>query len=754
MSPSVAAHRARAVHSPRRAVARHIPAHHAAARRALCRRAVVRRLFGPLVALLFAAAGLPAGLAAQNGSFTLAQVKSAPFPTELTAAPTGARVAWVFDEQGVRNVYVAEAPDWQARKLTPYTDDDGQEITSVRFSHDGATIVYVRGGDHGSNWQVDGGRAPDPAASVGQPKIQIFAVPFAGGQPTLLSDGDDPAIAPSGTVAFVKNNGIWTVPLDASAAAAPLFMEQGRNGNPTWSPDGSKLAFTSYRGDHSFIGVFSDSASPIEYLDVSTERDMMPVWSPDGMKIAFVRRPGAGGPPDPWLEQTPDPWQIRVADVATGQGRQVWASPVTVRASYPRTEGQANLHWAAGDRLVFLDDMDGWPHLYSVPVAGGQATLLTPHDGMAEYISMSPHGKHMYFAGNMGSGKDDIERRHVMRTRTDRADLQDLTPGEQMGWTPFVTGDGDWIAYIAAGPRKPPIPAVLKVSGGKAIAVGADRIPADFPEKDLVVPRAVTFQAEDGLTIHADLFERPGGAAHKPAVIFIHGGPPRQMLLGWHYSYYYSNAYAVNQYLASRGYVVLAVNYRLGIGYGHDFHHPDDAGVRGASEYRDIKASGLYLRSLKQVDPERIGLWGGSYGGYLTALGLGRDSEIFATGVDLHGVHDFTSDGGRRLGFGEWRYEVSAAELQHRADIAWKSSPVAWVDTWRSPVLLIQGDDDRNVSFSQTVDLAQRLKKQGVPFEEIVIPDEIHDFLRHASWMKADSATAAWFDAYFHMGGR
>jgi dipeptidyl aminopeptidase/acylaminoacyl peptidase len=191
------------------------------------------------------------------------------------------------------------------------------------------------------------------------------------------------------------------------------------------------------------------------------------------------------------------------------------------------------------------------------------------------------------------------------------------------------------------------------------------------------------------------------------------------------------------------------VNYRLGIGYGHDFHHPDDAGVRGASEYRDIEAAGRYLADLPQVDPARIGLWGGSYGGYLTALGLGRNSDLFATGVDLHGVHDFTVNGGRRFGRGEWRYELGEEELQRRAEVAWKSSPVAWVGTWRSPVLLIQGDDDRNVDFHQTVDLAQRLRAQGVPFEEIVIPDEIHDFLRHASWIEADSATATWFDRQF-----
>ena len=124
--------------------------------------------------------------------------------------------------------------------------------------------------------------------------------------------------------------------------------------------------------------------------------------------------------------------------------------------------------------------------------------------------------------------------------------------------------------------------------------------------------------------------------------MYIHGGPPRQMLLGWHYSDYYSNAYASNQYLANLGFVVLSVNYRLGIGYGFDFHQPPNAGTNGASEYLDIKAGGEWLAKQPHVDATRIGTYGGSYGGYLVALALGKDSKLFAAGVDIHGVHDRT----------------------------------------------------------------------------------------------------------------
>src|SRR5262249_59228799 len=115
----------------------------------------------------------------------------------------------------------------------------------------------------------------------------------------------------------------------------------------------------------------------------------------------------------------------------------------------------------------------------------------------------------------------------------------------------------------------------------------------------------------------------------------------RQMLPGWHYNYSYRNSYAFNQYLTSRGYVVLSVNYRSGIGYGTEFREALDYGAVGASEYRDVEGAGLYLRGRSDVLPGSIALWGGSYGGYLTALRLARASNLFAAGVGFHGVHDW-----------------------------------------------------------------------------------------------------------------
>jgi dipeptidyl aminopeptidase/acylaminoacyl peptidase len=250
------------------------------------------------------------------------------------------------------------------------------------------------------------------------------------------------------------------------------------------------------------------------------------------------------------------------------------------------------------------------------------------------------------------------------------------------------------------------------------------------------------------MRIHGQLFLprdlKPG--ERRPALLFFHGGSRRQMLLGWHYMYYYHNAYAQNQYLASKGYLVLSVNYRSGIGYGMEFREALNYGAHGASEYNDVVGAGLYLRSRPDVDPDRIGLWGGSYGGYLTALGLARSSDLFKAGVDFHGVHDWN------VVIRNFAPGYDAQAREDVARLAFQSSPMASISTWRSPVLLIHGDDDRNVPFSETVDVVEALRGQGVTFEELIFPDEVHDFLLHRDWVRAYAASADFLDRKLKSG--
>jgi len=281
---------------------------------------------------------------------------------------------------------------------------------------------------------------------------------------------------------------------------------------------------------------------------------------------------------------------------------------------------------------------------------------------------------------------------------------------------------------------------MIKVNGNAPKDLAA--LPTDFPSKSLVEPQPVILDGADGMKIHAQLFlpanMKPG--ERRPAAIFFHGGSRRQMLLGFNYSIYYHNAYALSQYLVSRGYIAMAVNYRSGIGYGMEFREALNYGATGASEFQDVLGAGLYLRTRPDVDGKRIGVWGGSYGGYLTAMGLSRASDLFAAGVDIHGVHDWNV---ARRTFIPSHDPASDPEA---ARLAFESSPMASVKTWRSPVLLIHGDDDRNVAFNETVTLVEALRKQKVEFEQLVFPDEVHSFLRYENWLNAYRAAAEFFD--------
>ena len=251
-----------------------------------------------------------------------------------------------------------------------------------------------------------------------------------------------------------------------------------------WSPDGSRLAFVSNRGDHAFIGIYADEQTPVTWLAASTSRDGLPRWSPDGRRIAFVRRPGVGGPPEPVLTPRHVPWSLWVGEVASGTAHQVWKAPETLRGSLPGTDGGVNLHWAARDRLVFVSYHGGWPQLYSLPASGGEPLLLTPAPAMVEHVRLSPDGTHAIYAANTGPSPDDIDRRHVLRVPVDRAAPELLSTGTGLEWSPVLTGDQAHIALISATAQRPPLPAIRPAGGGAPRLLAEDRVPDRSPRRD------------------------------------------------------------------------------------------------------------------------------------------------------------------------------------------------------------------------------------------------------------------------------
>ncbi|HLK31838.1 MAG TPA: prolyl oligopeptidase family serine peptidase, partial [Terriglobales bacterium] len=434
------------------------------------------------------------------------------------------------------------------------------------------------------------------------------------------------------------------------------------------------------------------------------------------------------------------PWSISVVNSeGPGHPREIWHSGNRPDDSVPPEYFEDLAFHFVGDRILFSSEQDGRNHLYSISAAGGEPKLLTAGAFDVEDVTIAPDHSTVLFTSN----QNDVDRRHIWRVPLDGSSAQRaVTRGETIEWSPVETPDGTLVC-LGSSATTPAMP--YRVTSGGREMIASQALPADFPSGQLVAPRQVIFKSGDGLKIHGQLFVPRGRSTPGPALLWTHGGPIRQMLLGFHYMNYYHDSYALNEYLASRGYVVLSINYRLGIMYGRAFREAANAAWRGASEYQDVVAAGKYLESLPIVDRHRIGLWGGSYGGFLTAMGLARNSDIFSAGVDFHGVHDWSAFLER------WEYWEGgtlngAPDLEAARKLAFDSSPVASISTWKSPVLLIQGDDDRNVPFNQTVDLAQRLRQQHVSVQFLVFPDEIHDFLRWSNWLRAYQATSDFFD--------
>ena len=668
-------------------------------------------------------------------TFTLEQVLSAPFPTSLTASPKGA-VAWVLDEKGARNVWVATAPQYRGRRLTSYSADDGQEIAQLTWSPDGESLIFVRGGD------FEMGRDnPNPAGLVEGVEQAIWMIPLAGGAARKIAEGSQPAVSPqSDRLVFIRKNELWSVGLKEGDKPSQLIQTKGLAGEVRWSPDGTRIAYVLGRSDHNLVGIYDFRSKSTRFLDPSVDRDTNPIWSPDSREIVFIRIPASTRAFSFGPVRSGEPWSLRIADTQSGVGRELWCAAEGPGSVFSRLDADSQILWAAGNRIVFPWEKTGYRHLYSISTHGdAPAALNASGEFEVEHVSLAADKKTVLFSSN----QNDVDRRHIWRVSALGDQITQLTPDTGIEWSPLETSNGQ-VVILRADAQNPARPALLE--GNTLRDLAPDSIPASFPAASLVAPKAVVFSAADGLQIHAQIFMPPNaksGQTH-PAMIFFHGGSRRQMLLGFHYMDYYHNSYAMNQYLASLGYVVLAVNYRSGIGYGLDFREALNYGATGASEFNDVIGAGLFLRSRPDVDPKRIGLWGGSYGGYLTALGLARASGLFAVGVDFHGVHDWNNV------IRNFVPAYDPGKDADRARIAFESSPISSVATWRSPVLLIHGDDDRNVPFHESVLLVEALRKHHVPFEQLVFPDEIHGFLTHKRWLEAYTATADFLAKYLN----
>jgi dipeptidyl aminopeptidase/acylaminoacyl peptidase len=676
------------------------------------------------IGVIVACTAAPA-FAARPAAFTIEEVMQAPYPSSMIASSKGNSVAWVFDTQGCRNVWLSQGG--HARAITAYTLDDGFDIGDLAVAPDAANVAFVRGQSIEDDTPANVTNSPDGAA----PK-EVFLVAASGGTPRKLGVGHSPSFSPDGTrLVFIDKGRILSTAIAEGSAVAPIIVDQGRIASLTFSPDGKRLAFVSGRKQHSLIGVYDFAAKSLTWLSPSLDQDTSPAFSKDGSQVAFIRVPSEKG-----LvfisHRAGEPWSIWVADAVNGAGRRAWVSDPGVGSVFHSTLSPGNLLWNSRDELVFPWEKTGWLQLYAIPARGGAVRSVTKGPFEVVHMVASPDGRRLVYSSN-----EDVDRMHVWSVDFQGGQPAPVAKDRAIEDYPQISGDGTIFA-LQSDATKPLQPVVLASGGNWQQLVPAAS--AAFPSAKLVTPEAITFTAKDGQLSHAQLFlPREAGSKPHPAVMFFHGGPRRQMLVGFNPMGAYNWMYALNQRLAAEGYIVISVNYRGGIGYGLDYREAQNFGPDGSSELNDLLGAVTYLQNRKDVDPHKIGIWGGSYGGLMTALGLARASKDIAVGVDYAGVYNWASML-QSIGI-----PLDPGEASKRG---FDSSPVATIDQWHSPVLVVQADDDRNVPLQQSVELIQDLRQHHIDHEEIVFPNEIHDLTRYSSWITLFKATDAYLNRY------
>jgi dipeptidyl aminopeptidase/acylaminoacyl peptidase len=658
--------------------------------------------------------------------FTIEEVMQAPYPSSLVASAAGNSVAWVFDTKGCRNVWVAQGA--RARQVTSYTLDDGFDIGDLALSRDASLAAYVRG----QSLEDDLPANVNSSAEGASPR-EVWVISTAGGAPRKAGAGHSPSFSPDGTrLVFIDKSRILSIAPDAASAASSLIVDSGRIASAIFSPDGKKLAFVSARKEHSIVGVYDFSTKLITWLSPSLDQDTSPIFSLNGSEVAFIRVPSEKNP-EFVSHRAGQPWSIWIADAASGTGKRVWAADSGVGSVFAPTLSPKNLLWNSNDELVFPWEKTGWLQLYAVPARGGAVRSITSGAFEVVHMALSADRQRIVYSSN-----EDLDRMHVWTADFKRGPTA-VSTSHAIEDYPQISGDGTIFA-LQSDATKPLQPVILAAGRWQALTPEGS---AAFPSSKLAVPEPVSFAAKDGQLVHAQLFlPRDSGTAKRhPAIMFFHGGPRRQMLLGFNPMGAYNWMYALNQHFAAEGFVVISVNYRGGIGYGLDYREAKNFGPDGGSELNDLLGTVTYLQGRKDVDAHRVGIWGASYGGLMTALGLARASQDIAAGVDYAGVYNWDTF------LDSVGVPVEPGDATRRG---FESSPIATIDQWRSPVLVVQADDDRNVPLQQSLELIEDLRLHHIDHEEIMMPNEIHDLARYSSWIALFKATDAYLNRHLN----
>ena len=456
----------------------------------------------------------------QGAQANLETYLSNAFPTGLVASASQDKVAWVRNSKGVRNIWIAVAPDFKGGKVTDYKVDDGRDISNLQFLTDEDKLVYVHGNSPNRK-----GEFPNPAILPDGNFREIKLLDLSTAVSTKLADGFAPVVSPvKNEMVYLSKGQIWYQDVSQESDPSQLITIRGNASQLSWSHDGTKLAFVSGRGDHSFVGVYDFSARAIRYLDPSVDQDNSPVWSPDGNSIAFVRTSNERNRLIFEPHRSGLPWSIVVADVNTGKGNELWKADEGAGSVFRQISAQSQIFWGKGNFIVFPWEKYGWTNLFSISADSKKLTRLTNGEFEIQYVSISPDGSEIYYSSN----QNDIDRQHIWKSSVAGGAATQLTTGQGVEWNPVALKNGQ-VGCLSSRYDHPAFAAIWQNSKSRTLV--EEPIPSNYPVKQLTQPEQVIFNSADGIKIHGQLFKPKNYDSKRkyPAVLFFHGGSRRQI---------------------------------------------------------------------------------------------------------------------------------------------------------------------------------------------------------------------------------
>lgn len=667
-----------------------------------------------------------------RGSITIERIAAIKYPTAPAWSPDGRRVAFLWDAAGKQDLFIV-TPGERPVALTDFAVDPHLLTADISgFAWVSDTEILL--GKDGQLW----------SASV--------ATRQASRVPGTLGDAGAFTVSPDRTLlAFLRRGQIWSASVTARTERQLTYLPSDLSPSvPVFSPDGRWLAFTASRGglepeDLPWNGPLVRSMTTV------TRERRVGVVAVQGGDIAWLPTQGAvsglqfaGDGAVVYQEVSPDGKTREIKTFRSGQPPRVLWRDHDEKWWSPTNRDVKLLVSPDGKSVAFVSDRTGWIHVYVMPVDGSsEARALTSGNFGTGLGSWSPDSRRLAY--HRSADGNQMERFiDVVDVASGR--ITPLVGARGVNLDPQFGPDGRSVVFQRTDVQNSLDLYVARTEGSGVPVRLSDSMPEGLNREELVEPEPVFFPSRlDGKSVPSTLIvpRNLDKSQRHPAIVWIHGSGSDQNFIGWHpgsYRMYYS----VTQYLVQQGYVVLTPDYRGSSGYSREWATGVHMGL-GVSDTADVASGADYLKTLDYVDPDRIGVWGLSYGGYLTLQALNADPQLWRCGINVAGVVDWATYG---AGYTTPRLGTPA----ENPDIYRVSAPIYHMDKLERPLFILHGTNDRNVAFRDSLRVIDVLLKLGKPFEMGMYPGEIHFFRREHILRDAWRRVEDFFDAHLKHG--